>query len=417
MTLEERRAALAAKAAQLVEKARSGEDLTPEENAELTQLKEDGQKIAATLAAAEEAEGLIETLGAAAAKSAKGVEPAEDQSRTLGDYFTRGMKSRGVLDSLKSGNRVAMVDLPEFGAKAAGDVHKVPDILGDTTHLLLPDIDRNIVKQNIQRPTIASWLGAGVIASSAITYFVEKVWNTETHGNFKTVAENTRKPGMTAPDYEEVTETLKKIAGWIKISSEMADDVPFLVSEINNRLLTQLTLFEEDQLLNGDGSGTNVKGLLRREGLQTKSAANKAENVEALYKAINAVFLKTGLRADAIVMHPSDYEEIRLTKDGNGQYLAGGPFTGQYGQGGIMQDPPLWGLTVIQTTAIAKGTALVGAGKQGATVYRKGGVRVEVSNVDGEDFTHNRFTVLAEERLTLAVRRPDAFVKLTLGTA
>ena len=49
-------------------------------------------------------------------------------------------------------------------------------------------------------------------------------------------------------------------------------------------------------------------------------------------------------------------------------------------------------------------------------MYRKGGVRVEASNVDGEDFTHNRFTILAEERLTLAVRRPDAFVKLALGS-
>ena len=59
----------------------------------------------------------------------------------------------------------------------------------------------------------------------------------------------------------------------------------------------------------------------------------------------------------------------------------------------------------------------MGAGKQAATVYRKGGIRVEASNVDGEDFTYNRFTILAEERLTLAVRRPSAFVKVSVAEA
>jgi len=59
---------------------------------------------------------------------------------------------------------------------------------------------------------------------------------------------------------------------------------------------------------------------------------------------------------------------------------------------------------------------LIGADKAAATVYRKGGIRVETSNADGNDFTKNQFTILAEERLALAVRRPDAFVKLTLGS-
>ena len=215
--------------------------------------------------------------------------------------------------------------------------------------------------------------------------------------------------------YTPVTESLKKIAGWIKISDEMAEDTPFLVSEINNRLLYQLVMMEEAELLNGAGGGS-IAGLLGRSGVQVEKAASEADNLDALYRALTKVQLATGLSADGVVMHPLDYQKLRLAKDGNGQYLAGGPFLGQYGNGGVTLQPPVWGQTPIVTTAIPEGTALVGAGKQAATVYRKGGIRVEASNIDGEDFTHNRFTVLAEERLMLAVRQPSAFVKVSLAS-
>lgn len=420
MNITEEQKKLQEKAASLVEKTRAGEALTDEERAELSDLKAKSLDLKKIIDDANDAESLLAGLGEPISAAER--KSAQDQIKrnlTIGEHFVTGMKANGTLARIKGGMRVAQTDLPEFlgGSKAAGDVHLFPNMTEGTPHLIEPDIDRNIVKQYVQRPTIAGWLGAGNIASNAITYFVEKVWDTEANGDFQTVAENAKKPGMTAPNYTEVTETLKKIAGWIKLSMEMAEDASFLVSEINNRLMLQLTLFEEQQLLFGDGKGTNVLGLMNRSGLQTKTSASVAENMDSIYKAINAVYLKTGFRADGIVINPADYEALRLLKDSNGQYFAGGPFAGQYNVGGILQDPPIWGLQTIQTTAIPAGTVLVGAGNQGATVYRKGGIRVETSNVDGEDFTHNRFTVLAEERIALAVRRPDAFVKLTLANA
>ena len=413
MNLKEQREEILSKSAALIEKVRNGEALTEEENAELVQLKSDAASLKERLDNASEAEALMKSLGSRDVAVKEEVAPA----RSLGDYFVKGANSAGVLSRLKAGNRVSAFDLPEFtGSKAAGDVIKLDGLQQTAGHLITPDIDRNIVTAYVQRPTIAAWLGEGTIASNAIVYFVEKVWDKSANGNFKTVAEGGDKPGMTPPGYQEVTEVLKKLAGWIKLSMEMAEDAAFLVSEINNRLLLQLLIAEEQQLLSGDGAGTNIKGILNREGLQVKTSANAAGNLDAVYESLNAVFTKTGLRADGIVINPADYEKFRLLKDNNGQYVAGGPFTGQYGVGGVLQDPPLWGLTTIQTTAIPAGTVLIGAGKAAATVYRKGGIRVETSNADGNDFTKNQFTILAEERLALAVRRPDAFVKLTLGS-
>lgn len=414
MNLKEQRDEILSKSAALIEKVRNGEALTEEENAELVQLKSDAASLKDRLDNASEAEALMKSLGS---REVATREEAPTPARSLGEYFVKGANNAGVLTRLKAGNRVSAFDLPEFtGSKAAGDVIKLDGLQSTAGHLITPDIDRNIVTAYTQRPTIAAWLGEGTIASNAIVYFIEKVWDKSTNGDFAMVAEGADKPGMTPPAYQEVTEVLKKLAGWIKLSMEMAEDAAFLVSEINNRLLLQLLIAEEQQLLSGDGAGTNIKGILNREGVQVKTSANAAGNLDAVYESLNAVFTKTGLRADGIVINPADYEKFRLMKDGNGQYIAGGPFQGQYGVGGVLQDPPLWGLNTIQTTAIPAGTVLIGAGKAAATVYRKGGIRVETSNADGNDFTKNQFTILAEERLALAVRRPDAFVKLTLGS-
>ena len=406
---------LALKAARAIaEKAESEDrDLTVEEaeqinakGAEITDLNE-------KIKAAKSANDLLASLG-----SPKSAEQEELEKTglglSLGDYATQNLKDAFARIKARRGSTLG--DAPDFplsGLKAAGDPHQVTTT---GTGLLQPQIDQNVVHQHVERPTIANWLGAGSIDATALKYFVEKAFDPATGGNFNYVAENAKKPGITFPDYDEVTESLKKIAGWIKISDEMAEDLPFLVSEINNRLLYQLLMFEENALLNGSGTGSNIRGILQRSGLQTETAADNTDNLDALYRALTKVQLATGLTADGVVMHPLDYQALRLSKDGNGQYLAGGPFLGQYGQGGVIMQPPVWGQTPIVTTAIPQGTALVGAGKQAATVYRKGGIRVETSNIDGEDFTHNRFTVLAEVRELLAVRQPSAFVKVNLSS-
>lgn len=405
-TLKEKRVALVESARAIAQKAKDeGRELTHEEHEDIVAKGADITDLDRQIVAAESSKSVLETLGKSADESRKSGAAGGAQARTLGDFAAKNLNFEGL-----KGRRGSQ-DTPEF--KAAGDVHQV-QTTGDG--LLQPQIDTNIVHTQKERPTIADWLGAGTLTATAITYFLEKDFDPSSGGNFGIVGENQRKPGLTFPDYESVTETLSKIAGWIKVSDEMTEDTPFLVSEINGRLLYQLLMFEEDQLLNGSGTGVNLLGLLNREGVQTETAAGAEDLADAVFRARTKVSLATGLQADGMVMHPLDYQNLRLAKDGNGQYLAGGPFTGQYGNGSIMQDPPLWGLgNTIITTAVEQGSVLVGAGKQAATVYRKGGIRVEASNIDGEDFTHNRFTILAEERLALAVRRPAAFVKVSIG--
>ena len=154
---------------------------------------------------------------------------------------------------------------------------------------------------------------------------------------------------------------------------------------------------------------------MNREGLQEFNI--EGDLFDGLYLASQKIPELTGLTADSLVMNTADYVRIRLAKDGNGQYLAGGPFQGQYGQGGIMLNPSPWGLRTVDTPAIKQGTYLLGNFRQGATVLRKGGLRVDSTNTNADDFEHNLITMRAEERLGLMVERPAAFVTGKLATA
>ena len=97
-----------------------------------------------------------------------------------------------------------------------------------------------------------------------------------------------------------------------------------------------------------------------------------------------------------------------LTKDSQGNYILGSP--------GGMAQPSLWGLPVIPTKAMTLGSFLVGDFRSAATLYDRWAPRVEVGYVN-DDFTKNLVTILAEERVALAVKNPLALITGTYAAA
>lgn len=324
------------------------------------------------------------------------------QARTIGEHF---VKHAGKKLALLESQRLT-IPTPEF--KAAEDTQITGGPEGDLG-VLLNEIDRTIIRAP-RRQTITSLFGQGTMSGQAISYFVEAA----IEGDFGMVEEAGKFPQMHAEDPTLVMDAASKIAGFIKLSYEMMHDLDFLVSEINNRLMYMLSLVEEYQVLFGDGTDANLVGLLERSGVQT-GTTDKDGLADEIFKSMTAVAEQSGLTADALVINPADYEALRLQKDGNEQYLGGGFFQGQYGQGGIALNPPVWGLRTVVTPAVSQGTAVVGAFRTGATVYHKGGVRVEATNSNEDDFIHDLVTVRAAKRMALAVRRPAAFLNLTIS--
>ncbi|MEV5360584.1 phage major capsid protein [Micrococcus luteus] len=408
MNPKEKLAALIKAAREVAEKAKTeNRSLTGEEQADLDAKMADIDTLKEQIAAGEKSAATLAALDAMAPpeqdRRDEGGGAGAKQAKSLGEHFVKHAHAR-LLDVKGIDN--ASVSAPEF--KAAADSHVITGWTAGTP--LLTDFDRTVVQTFRPRLTVADLLGAGTVSGNAISYLVEGA----REGNFATVAEGGAKPQIHYVNPTAVVDALKKVAGFIKLTDEFIEDAEFLKSEIDSRLLYDLGWFEEQQLLNGAGTGSTVLGLLNRSGIQTETATGPDDNADAVFRSMTKIEVNSGLPADGIVIHPTDYQFFRLAKDGNEQYYGGGFFTGQYGNGGVLEKPPLWGLRTVVTPAIASGTALVGAFSLASTLYRKGGVRVESTNSHVDDFTNNLVTIRAEERVALAVRRPLAFCKLTL---
>jgi HK97 family phage major capsid protein len=402
MNLKEQRAA-AFKAAQTIVDGAKGRDMTTEETTELEGHVAEVKAFDARIAAAAKGAALLSDIGSLAPEAE--TPEVKGEARTLGEHFVKSV-GQGEFTNLKARGGYT-VSAPEF--KASTDPQTVPGVFGP----VLTQFDTSVVRA-YRRPSVADLLGSGTISGNAITYPVEGA----VEGAFTTVAEGAQKPQLHIGDPTVVTDSLKKIAAWWDTSDEMVEDLPFWVSEVNNRGLYLLSMFEEAQLINGNGTGTNVTGLLNRSGIQTiteDSTGFAGEGPQdAIFRGLTAVQIATGLTADGIIINPADYQALRLSKDANGQYFGGGFFSGEYGNGGVTFQPPLWGIPTVVSAAVAAKTVVVGAFKAAATVYRKGGVRVESTNSDLGKFTKNLITTRIEERVALAVRIPSAVVKITL---
>ncbi|KAE8130218.1 MULTISPECIES: phage major capsid protein [Bifidobacterium] len=357
-----------------------------------------------------------------AGKDTKGnQDPAPDvtQAATLGEFVVKSLGEDGF-KRLKGGSTVTA---PVF--KAASDAHTTPQELVSG---FLTTYDPNIV-HGYRRPLVTSLLGTGAVSGTSITYFVESA---TVEGGFANVKEGAQKPQLHIADPTPVTDNVHKIAAWFAVSDEMTTDLPFWQSEIDQRGLYLLGLYEEDQLLNGDGTGDNILGLLKRPGIQTEAvdttSGSKDTPADAIFRAGTDIRTARGLEPDGLILNPADYQAIRLAKDANGQYFAGGPWSGAYGMGSVTapqsaatypstipNSPSLWGIPTIVSPAVAKGTAVVGAFRVAATVYRKNGLQTKLDPYTL--MTANQIRTVIEERLALAVRLPAAIVTVDLGTA
>jgi HK97 family phage major capsid protein len=271
----------------------------------------------------------------------------------------------------------------------------------DTAAATLTEYDRQppMVLVGQQQLTVADLLAQGQTNANTIRYVQE-----DTFTNAATAtSEGATKPEA-AWDTSEVDAPVRKIAVVSKVTDELFSDFPAMASYIDVRMRFMVAQVEETELLTGSGSAPHLRGLLNASGIQTQ--AKGADNgPDAVFKALVKVQSVGYFPPDGIIQHPTDWQNVRLLKDANGNYIFGPP--------GLTAEPRMWGYPVVVTTAITLGTTLVGAFKLAAQIFYREGLRVESTNTNEDDFKTNKIAIRAEQREALAIYRPKALCTVT----
>ncbi len=211
---------------------------------------------------------------------------------------------------------------------------------------------------------------------------------------------------------------VRTLAHWEAAHRNVLADEPQLRSIIDNELMYGLRLQEDAQILNGSGTGENLTGILNTSGVQTynwsdgtysATAGMSDTKADAVRRAATLSFLAY-YEPSGIVLNPNDWEDIELSKDGNGAYVV----AVSVAMGGEQR---LWRIPVVDTPAIAEGTALIGAFGTGAQIYDRESPSIRISEQHADFFVRNAIVILAEQRLALAVKRPESFVKVSFDAA
>lgn len=217
----------------------------------------------------------------------------------------------------------------------------------------------------------------------------------------------------TALNFQGVQSPVRLINHWEAAHRNVLMDVPQLQGIIDTELLYGLRLAEDNQILNGTGTGEDLTGLMSGaiQGIQTYSRPSSASTDtkvddirRAATKAILAYYEPTG-----VVMHPSDWEKVETQKDSTGAYIIAIAVA-------MGAEQRIWRLPVVDTPAMAEGSALVGSFGLGAKLYDRMEGTIRVAEQHADFFLRSAVVVLAEERLALTVPRPESFVSITLGS-
>jgi HK97 family phage major capsid protein len=321
--------------------------------------------------------------------------PGDDQrDMTPGERFVEAEEFKSFAGQTRPRGRV-IIDVKDISSLTT-------DAAGSAGALLQTQRQGLVAQIPQRRMTVRALLAPGRTATNSIEYDREKVFT----NNAATVAEGATKP-QSELQFEDATAPVRTIAHWMRTSVQMLADAPAMQSIIDQRLRYGLSFVEETQLLNGSGSGQNITGLVTAA---TAYAAPGSLSANTQVDVVRLMILQVALSeypANGIVMNPIDMAAIEMTKDSTGQYLIGNP------QGAI--DKTLWGLPVVETQAMTVDKALVGAFNLAAQLFDRQDATVEVSTEDQDNFVKNKVTIRAEERLALAIYRPQAIVYGDLG--
>ncbi|MGI8615686.1 MAG: phage major capsid protein [Actinomycetota bacterium] len=319
------------------------------------------------------------------------------EPRTLGAALIESAEYRVAAEAIRESESPRFHHVVEL--KAAGD--PVLEGTGDNADAIAPTwLPRVYAPGLVAYPTRIQ----AVLTTRQLTTGNSAMWPTVTTRSIEDMTDTAEAENKAGAEFgfDVSTETLKKWTAFTGASEELFQDAPTLTNYIDNQLLSMSLEKEEGYiaetlytLSTTAADGTGIGGVA---------------GYDAVLEAMTMVRLAGG-NPTAVLINPMDWARMAATRSiaGDGTYFSGGPYAAPADR--------LWGgLTEVQTPRVPEGTALVGDFRDGATLFRKGGPRVESSNAHDDFFRRNLVALRSEVRSVLGVHNAEFFVEVEIGS-
>ena len=259
-----------------------------------------------------------------------------EQPKTLGEQIIK----HPVFKEWLSGDKGSTMIIPEFGIREL-------KVLFQTTAGWAPESTRTgLMIDAVTRPIQAlDFIPDGQTGQASVVYMEE---TTRTHAAAE-MAE--------AATYAEATfvlteqsSTVRKIGTAIPVTDEQLEDVPMVQGYLEQRLRFGVRQRLDGQVLTGDGVAPNLTGILNVAGIQTQ-AKGADPTPDAIFKAMTLVRVTGRAQPNVIMLHPNDWQQIRLLRTADGIYIWGSP-----SEAGPAR---IWGLPAVMADALTENRPMV----------------------------------------------------------
>jgi HK97 family phage major capsid protein len=329
---------------------------------------------------------------------------ANVQRKTLGELFTTSTAYTHAKDSGATSVPVVSMEKKDITALAAS-----------AGALIRPDRDPTVY-QNPNRPIrIRDLIPTVPTASNAVEFMRELVFtnNAAPQGTVAGIGGGElAAKSKSEITYELVTKPVRTIAHWFAASRQVLSDAPMLQGLLNGRLVYGLDLKSDQQLLQGDGTGQELDGILVDADINnvgelasgTAAADVPAAMIDHIRAAVTQCQLFEYYNMTGLVLNPVDWQILETAKATDGHYLMVAMPTDTATQ-------TVWRIPVVITNAMPVNNFLIGDWTMGAVIYDRENVSVRISESHASFFVENGVAILGEERYTLAIPLPKAFCK------
>ena len=242
-------------------------------------------------------------------------------------------------------------------------------------------------------------------SADTIRYMLESTFT----NNAAEVAEQTATTaadaiGEAALALTETTDEVEWLPVFIPVTMQQLEDVEGIEAYVTQRLQYMLQARLDSQILNGNGSTPNLLGTVNVASINTQAKGTDA-TPDAVYKGMTLVRAVGMAEPSAVFANPYDWQAIRLLRTADGVYIWGSPSDAGTDR--------IWGVPVVQSTAVTENTIVLGDYANFSALYTKRGINVEVSDSHASYFTRGLLAIRADMRVAMVHFRVKAFCLVT----